>query len=59
MAHTVELLRKSPLIYICKLKQQTSFKPSSLGRKLISQYLVNILVQLLFFNIANIIPLIL
>ena len=36
------------LIFICKSEQQSSFKPSSLGRMMISQYLVNILLKLLF-----------
>lgn len=41
---------KSP-IFICKLKQkQSSFKPSFLGRQVISQYLVNIYFKLLFFS---------
>ena len=38
------------LIFLCKSEQQSSFKPSSLGRMMISQYLVNILFKLLFFQ---------
>lgn len=47
------------LIFICKLKQQSSLKPSSLGRMMISQYLMNILLKLLFFQDNKITPLVL